>query len=810
MTSGKNHIDEGSSDAAIAARLDAQDVELSVPVREFLHQNGCDVFVNDPTANQPEYWVIYGDGEYVKGIIDRDTTSAKKRYVVLSGETGDTAREFSRTYSGKIALVGIRPLSSRLVRELFAFFFTGHKKLEIFEETLVRSFEDEDKKRIADSIETIFGKALKKPTPQPAKKQRNQFPKWKSILLAIAILFLPLLWYAASLALSLFFAASSAGRLSTGDAVGAGRAAANARSWNSRAQTLLAVLRAPYQLIGLGDAFRNQERIVSFIRHATDAETSAAALVASGKDIAAGLLSGVGMAAESSPAIAADRVKQGLLSLGGSLGLAQSELVTLLSERPFPLTNTWVKRKAEQAGERLARARGLVVELGGFVSLYPTIAGFDGKKTYLVLFQNSMELRPTGGFIGSLGLLHFSDGNMTDFTIQDVYALDGQLKGHVDPPTPIRELLAQEHWYLRDSNWDPDFSVSAARAAWFYEKETGDSVDGVIAISVPLVTDVLSAIGPVDLPDYNDRISADNFFGKSLFFSQSNFFPGSTQKKDFLGTLAHAMLSKITSSKTLDPRLLSAIVGGLRSGNLLVWFADPNTQAVVERLRWAGKIPGREQCKGLPSTACLADMLMLVEANLSVNKVNYFLKRTIRQEVVFGEDGSVNESLEVTIKNNSPSGDATGGGTYLTWTRFILPEDSVLTSVTLDGSPVSEKRTKSKDIQLPPYVVTEMTESGKTIAVPYAVEPGRERKLTISYRRQQLLLFSNNAATYDLLIQKQPGMINTDVAVDVTFPIFWQPAGMGDGKQSFLANQSRLEYNTSLTENKQFTVKFSK
>ena len=66
--------------------------------------------------------------------------------------------------------------------------------------------------------------------------------------------------------------------------------------------------------------------------------------------------------------------------------------------------------------------------------------------------------------------------------IQDVHVVDGQLKGHVDPPTPIKELLEQEHWYLRDSNWNPDFTISGEKAAWFYEKETGLKVDGVIAV----------------------------------------------------------------------------------------------------------------------------------------------------------------------------------------------------------------------------------------------------------------------------------------------------------------------------------------
>ena len=50
---------------------------------------------------------------------------------------------------------------------------------------------------------------------------------------------------------------------------------------------------------------------------------------------------------------------------------------------------------------------------------------------------------------------------------------------------------------------------------------------------------------------YNNRIklTEENFFGKSLYYTQTNFFPGSTQKKDFLGSLSRAIITKITSDK---------------------------------------------------------------------------------------------------------------------------------------------------------------------------------------------------------------------------------------------------------------------
>ncbi|MCX6705358.1 MAG: DUF4012 domain-containing protein, partial [Candidatus Woesebacteria bacterium] len=63
----------------------------------------------------------------------------------------------------------------------------------------------------------------------------------------------------------------------------------------------------------------------------------------------------------------------------------------------------------------------------------PRLLGQDKSKTYLVLFENNMELRPTGGFIGSFGLVTFDGGRLSDLTVNDVYSADGQLNGHVEP-----------------------------------------------------------------------------------------------------------------------------------------------------------------------------------------------------------------------------------------------------------------------------------------------------------------------------------------------------------------------------------------
>ena len=87
------------------------------------------------------------------------------------------------------------------------------------------------------------------------------------------------------------------------------------------------------------------------------------------------------------------------------------------------------------------------------IEILPEFLGTDGKRReYLVLLQNEAELRPGGGFIGSLGFLSFEGGYLLNFEVKDVYEADGQLKGHVEPPEEIKTYLGEAGWYLRDAN----------------------------------------------------------------------------------------------------------------------------------------------------------------------------------------------------------------------------------------------------------------------------------------------------------------------------------------------------------------------
>ncbi len=92
-------------------------------------------------------------------------------------------------------------------------------------------------------------------------------------------------------------------------------------------------------------------------------------------------------------------------------------------------------------------------------TILPAIAGWTGQRRYLVLAEDPAELRPTGGFAGTYGIVTFAGGRITSHVFQNTLSLDlrpGQ--PYVTPPTALEDQLsASTPWQLADANWSRDF-----------------------------------------------------------------------------------------------------------------------------------------------------------------------------------------------------------------------------------------------------------------------------------------------------------------------------------------------------------------
>jgi len=334
----------------------------------------------------------------------------------------------------------------------------------------------------------------------------------------------------------------------------------------------------------------------------------------------------------------------------------------------------------------IAEYRSYVLTASKIARSLPSLLGYDSPKTYMVLLQNNMELRPTGGFIGSFALLTFSKGKLIDDTIYDVYSADGQLKGYVKPPAPIEEHLGEASWTLRDSNWDPDFLKSAESAKWFLDKTLDRKVDGVIGVNLEVAQKYLQVLGPVFLADFEDTINSDNMYEKVQYEVEESFFPGSRKKAQYLSSLSEALIGRIKAGSIEElVKLLYATVLSLNSRDLQVYFSDQKLQETFADAGWTGEI-NYEDCQ---VENCAYVFSGIVEANLGVNKANYFVKREVKAKVAL-TDSFIEQEVSLYLKNTAANRDRVPEQRYKTYVRAIAPRDSEIISTKLYGSGLTQ------------------------------------------------------------------------------------------------------------------------
>ena len=382
------------------------------------------------------------------------------------------------------------------------------------------------------------------------------------------------------------------------------------------------------------------------------------------------------------------------------------------------------------------RLKKLVSNTGKIARALPDLLGAGKRKTYLVLLQNNMELRPTGGFIGSFALVSFGLGKLDEVSVQDVYAADGQLKGHVEPPTPIKKYLNQANWFLRDSNWDPNFPVSAERAEWFLDKEIDVPVDGVVALDLNTIKDLLEVVGPIYLNDFQTQVSGDNFYEKTQSEVEESFFPGSTKKANFITALSKEMINVLILNKDENGAKLARIIyNNLEARHIQIFLHNNLAKEGLANLNWDGAF-NYPDCTG----NCYSDLLGLVEANLGVNKANYYVERKYDLSVSL-QDGLIKKNLSVEYKNNANL--AMGeSGIYKSYSRLTVPLNSNLEFI------------KVGDVSLAPDIET--VSGRKEIGFYFELMPGQTKTVNISWRLTSPLNLSR-AGEYRIYVRKQAG-----------------------------------------------------
>lgn len=415
--------------------------------------------------------------------------------------------------------------------------------------------------------------------------------------------------------------------------------------------------------------------------------------------------------------------------------------------------------------------------------------------TYLILLQNSAELRPTGGFIGNIIVIETNDGYVTKMDVEDVYHRDHQLIDIVTPPTEI--LPVNSRWFLRDSNYSGHFPLSAKKAAWFLEHASGPGVDTVIAIDESLIRDLLEVTGPLNIASLSKPITAANFSVVLSYIIESKL-SGKENPKLILAEFLPAFRERLFAAA--EPQSIAVLMHNATTSKYLQAFSfDDELQSFWSRHGMTGELAA-------PTSG--ADMLAIVRTSVSGNKSDQYIDEVVMHDTRVQADGSIIDELTIEKRH--------------TWTNEI--EKKIRSTVRAFGyrdisRNVLEILGRSRNIQwLRIYVPT-----GSTLleSSDPSVTMHTDGELGLTYFSAHMTTHVNDKTTLRLRYQL-PGRLTFDPVNQYEFQ-FRKQAGFDTGRlvkrlsteppltnyknfpePDFIGADGRVEYEKIVTEDATF------
>lgn len=410
--------------------------------------------------------------------------------------------------------------------------------------------------------------------------------------------------------------------------------------------------------------------------------------------------------------------------------------------------------------------------------------GVDEPQDYLILSENSDELRPSGGYISTFGWMRVRRFRIADFG----YSPTTSLSPNPPPPEMASQLLIPDWWiqYSKpiyaawDGSWYADFPSTARMAAWFYDNGNNprSPVAGVVAIDITGFEKILESLGSVTVSGYDEVVTAQNF--RDVVYRIRAAGKEEEAHKQFLAALYRQILSDWqTVGQERADQLLAVTLQALQEKHILLYFQDAKLNDSVNLMGWSGaQTPGGH------------DYLMVADANLS-NKSNHSILRQLTYDAQIQSDGSLKSrvsvsedySADLASQDQAVRPEHYNQIDYFTTMQVFVPRGSTITGTDNVSSPLT----------------TVNGDSLTTFVTLDEVKYDSTERFQFSYTTPVAIEAFGPYKRYRLLLQKQAGTPGDVVSVQVTLPpgaqtisVFPEPA------TTYTLEQPILEFHTQL------------
>ncbi|MBI2008705.1 DUF4012 domain-containing protein, partial [Candidatus Amesbacteria bacterium] len=156
--------------------------------------------------------------------------------------------------------------------------------------------------------------------------------------------------------------------------------------------------------------------------------------------------------------------------------------------------------------KKIFSLRQLTAQLLDISSDLPRLLAVNSQTSFLVLIQDSTELRSSGGLVDTLAHLTLSNTHL----ISSRFFSSSSLSATSSSPPLWQKLTRQSVWQIRDANFDPNFPVAATEISRLFTRSTSLPVDYVVALNLQTLKNLLDFTGPVSLSEVDIPLTSQN------------------------------------------------------------------------------------------------------------------------------------------------------------------------------------------------------------------------------------------------------------------------------------------------------------
>ncbi|MGV8910411.1 MAG: DUF4012 domain-containing protein [Propionicimonas sp.] len=406
---------------------------------------------------------------------------------------------------------------------------------------------------------------------------------------------------------------------------------------------------------------------------------------------------------------------------------------------------TGVHRALARAGPLLGRGRAL---LGLEREL------FSRQHRFLVITQNSAELRPSGGVMETYGIAEFGPEGFALTRHEDVHSLPNDTLGL---PPPAGKPTGEKHLGFRDANWWMDFPTSAAQMLPLWRDVGRTDIDGIIAVDIPMIQNLLAVYGPLRIPEVKVPLTAGNVVEQLTAVVQDEHSIGNRARRpNPVLSLANQLVNQVadlTGEQVLPT--LDALGRAADQKHLQIYLLDPQAQADMVTVGWSGAIDPPDGS---------TDLVAVSNAVVTPTKANLGVSKSIDYRVQLEPDGSARSTLTLGYRKSRLTVKGLAEETLSDYVRaHKLPgarmEPAAKTTFSSLGDPTG-LATFAHSFELR----RGSTKMVLSTTVPQALRPASPERDGPDWH-------------YRLLVAKQADLVDTDATTSVTVPAGWRVTG---------------------------------